>query len=115
MILIMLYMNFDSNNFVKIGYAKDPQKRYKAYKTHNPTMEMRWTCAGNVQKEKKAQKDLVKLNGVRKIGTEWFQVSDEVYTELYTNGFKAIKSRKSVINRKFEPKPTAAEEIASWI
>ena len=33
-------MNFGSNNFVKIEYAKDPQKRYKAYKTHNPTTKM---------------------------------------------------------------------------
>ena len=60
----MLYLMMDKASdgyFVKVGKAKRPKERRKAYATHNPTAIMRSTCAGMDTEERHCHKILEQL------------------------------------------------------
>lgn len=94
----MLYlMMCESNgkNLVKVGESRDLISRRKSYKSHNPLAIMRSSCAGTEIAEDYCHKELAKL-GTRIKGTEWFVVSDTVFSYLYTVGMKAFFTDRNI-------------------
>ena len=84
----MLYLMMDQKknyNLVKVGESRQLDNRRSNYKSHNPFAIMRSTCAGTESEERKCHTMLYTL-GQRVTGTEWFIVSDEVFTMLYNYG-----------------------------
>ena len=67
-----------AQNLYKIGYANDIDKRMTAYKTHNPFVEWARYTKGSEKDEKKLHQ---KYKKYRTTG-EWFQLPDEIVTEL---------------------------------
>ena len=72
-----------SNNYLKIGIAKDINNRLKKYKTHNPDFKVLYTREGTYSDEYFLHKilDKYKIND-----TEWM-----VYDEHIIEIFKTIK------------------------
>lgn len=96
----MVYLMMDKNtrgNLVKIGVSRDLTSRRRSYKTHNPYAIMRSSCAGTESQESKAHSILAR-NGKRIKGTEWFEVSDEMFERLYKQGMKAIFPKQNPIH-----------------
>lgn len=80
----MLYF-IKSNGFVKIGYAKNIDKRMKQYYTHNPDFQLLDSIDGELQEEKFLHKILKNYQ----FRTEWFYDVPEVYS--IWNSFKQCK------------------------
>lgn len=103
----MLYLMLDKRGeqyFAKVGLAKAPSRRRSAYKTHNPCAIMRSTCAGTESAENSAHYTLGR-SAIRRVnGTEWFEVSAEVFAELYEKGMGYIRPNQKPIHfiEKFE-------------
>lgn len=84
----MLYLMMDEKkkcNLVKVGESRQLNKRRRSYKTHNPCAIMRSTCAGTEMQETLCHMKLNKI-GKRILNTEWYMVSDEIFTKLYEEG-----------------------------
>lgn len=97
----MLYLMLDKRNnqfFAKVGMAKRPSERRRAYSTHNPCAIMRSTCAGTGNEENLCRSALSKRS-IRRIGsTEWFEVTEEVFTLLYENGMGFLRPKQKPIH-----------------
>jgi hypothetical protein len=87
----MLYLLHQKNeNKVKVGYSSQRGRngilaRMKQYKTHNPSFICRSYCRGSRADEKHCHNILYEL-GTKEKGSEWVEVSKELYDELYTKG-----------------------------
>ena len=91
----MLYLMMcqgKEKNMIKVGYTSERscQTRRKDYTTHNPLAIMRSHCAGNKEAEKEARATLVKMGATREKGSEWFEVSDELFNSLYNDGLRFV-------------------------
>lgn len=94
-----------SNNYLKIGIAKNIDNRLKQYKTHNPDFEIICTRDGTYSDEYFLHKILEKY----KINdTEWM-----IYDEKIINIFKNIKlnHKKSVSKDKSKKRKKHVKEI----
>lgn len=97
----MVYLIMDKTvrgNLVKVGESRDLTSRRRNYKSHNPYAIMRSSCAGTESQERKAHSILVKFGGKRIKGTEWFEVSDEVFQTLYEKGMGAFFPQQNPIH-----------------
>lgn len=96
----MIYL-IKSNNFYKVGYTNNLQKRLKSYNTDNPNIEIISICK-TYKKTKHTLECLVHkeiiANGYKfHNGTEWFRVPRNQQKTFNTNGlkmFKCCKNRK---------------------
>ena len=94
----MLYLMMTEScgkNLVKVGESRDITARRRSYKSHNPLAIMRSSCAGTEVAEEYCHKELSKL-GERIKGTEWFIVSDTVFSYLYSVGMKAFFTDRKI-------------------
>ena len=69
----MIYL-IESSTYYKIGYAKDVNKRMKAYNTHNPDFKLIDTLEGT----KEVENTLHKLCKNYQVKSEWFHKKEEV-------------------------------------
>lgn len=82
----MIYL-LKSNNYYKVGYAKDIASRLNAYKTHNPDFELIGYKHGDKTSESKWHEF---LKGFRKDDTEWFNITDEEVGKQLVDAFTNI-------------------------
>lgn len=80
----MLYLMSDGTANVKIGYAVDPNKRLKTFKTGNPNIKIESSKPGSILDEKALQK-LCKQYHYK---GEWFIDCEEVRNEF--NNYNAF-------------------------
>lgn len=99
----MLYLMMDKASdgyFVKVGQAKRPKERRKAYTTHNPTAIMRSTCAGTDTEERHCHKILEQLG--TKVGKgEWYRVPLPIFNKLYLNGMNYFYPKKKAHDKEY--------------
>lgn len=99
----MLYLMMDNltdSHLVKVGYSdgtKNLAKRRKSYYSHNPKAIMRSTCAGSRDMENSCHLTLSEL-GNRISGTEWFEVSADLFNSLYTEGMAFFRPNHKPIH-----------------
>lgn len=96
----MVYLMMDKTargNLVKVGESRNLTSRRRNYKSHNPYAIMRSSCAGTEGREKQAHSILANF-GKRIRGTEWFEVSDEVFQMLYKKGMGAFFPKQQPIH-----------------
>ena len=79
-----------TKNFAKVGFTTarsrvNQSTRWGHYQTHNPSAIVRSTCAGMRPQENQCHKILYGL-GQKVKGSEWVEVSDELFQELYQKG-----------------------------
>lgn len=98
----MIYL-LKAQNLYKIGYANDIDKRMTAYKTHNPFVEWARYTKGSEKDEKKLHQ---KYKKYRTTG-EWFQLPDEIITELI--------QKFQIVFPYFSTKPLTASEVQEAI
>ncbi len=97
MLYMMMQKGANNTFYVKVGVTRNSVKsRYSQYKTHNPCAFLRSSCAGVNAAENSCHKTLSKI-GERISGTEWFIVSEEVYTTLYEQGMRYFYPKHSPI------------------
>lgn len=92
----MLYLMMDrtpNTYIVKVGMSKNPSQRRRDYKSLNPLAIMRCECAGMRTEENYCHSALAKI-GNRIKGTEWYIVSEEIFTNLYENGILALYEKR---------------------
>lgn len=88
----MLYLMMDrlaNSQLVKVGFSngtKNLATRRKNYYSHNPKAIMRSTCAGGQDLENACHHALSELGANRISGTEWFEVSADLFNTLYVEG-----------------------------
>lgn len=96
MLYLMMCKNNGNKNLVKVGVTRQLSARRHQYKSHNPYAIMRSSCAGTENQEIKCHSMLLKM-GKRVRGTEWFEVSDEVFQNIYKQGMKIFFPNHSPI------------------
>ena len=75
--LYLIKLKGETNTLLKIGYTKDIDKRLKAYKTHNPLVELVDIKEGNTIDESFLHNKLKQY--LFDNSEEWFIENDEVY------------------------------------
>ena len=97
----MLYLMLDKRNnqfFAKVGLAKRPKERRRAYSTHNPCAIMRSTCAGTGAEELRCREVLGRYS-LRRLGsTEWFEVDEKTFNLLYKKGMGLLRPNQKPIH-----------------
>ena len=89
----MLYLNQDKSEnkyYVKVGYTSQRGERgilarMSQYKTHNATVICRSYCRGTRADEKHCHNILYDL-GTKQKGSEWVEVSPQLFQQLYDKG-----------------------------
>ena len=99
----MLYLMMSTTHtkfLVKVGFSngvRSLNNRRKAYYSHNPGAIMRSTCAGSVSMECQCHSQLSTI-GNRISGTEWFEVSEKIFDELYEKGMSYFRPNQQPIH-----------------
>lgn len=97
----MLYLMLDKREkqyYAKVGLAKRPKERRRAYATHNPCAIMRSTCAGTGNEETICQSKLSQMSIARIGSTEWYEVDKQTFEYLYTYGMGALRPKQQPIH-----------------
>lgn len=97
----MLYLMLDKREnqyYAKVGLAKRPRERRRAYATHNPCAIMRSTCAGMGNEEAICQNKLSQMSICRIGSTEWYEVDKRTFEYLYTYGMGALRPKQQPIH-----------------
>jgi hypothetical protein len=97
----MLYLMLDKREnhyYAKVGLAKRPKERRRAYATHNPCAIMRSTCAGTGNEEAICKTRLSKISMARIGSTEWFEVDGKTFEQLYENGMGELRPKQQPIH-----------------
>ena len=94
--LYLMMCKSNNKNIVKVGVTRQLTQRRAQYKSHNPFAIMRSSCAGTEGQENKCH-SLLNQIGKRITGTEWFEVSDEVFQDLYSQGMQKFFPNHSPI------------------
>lgn len=84
----MLYL-IKSQQYVKIGFTTDLEKRMSIYTTHNPDFELLDTCIGTLKDEKSLHKQIKDFQ----FKNEWYYDNPKIY-EIW-NIFKRTASLKN--------------------
>lgn len=83
----MLYL-IESSNYIKIGYAKDVDKRIKQYETHNPKFNLIDATIGDLTDEAELHRNLKPY----KYKNEWFYFNKDVII-IWLNYVKSKEPR----------------------
>lgn len=86
----MLYL-IKSENYIKIGYSENLEKRLQSYNTHNPNYQLIDTIEGDEDLEK----TIHRLCKEFKFKNEWFHLNQfiiDVWNNLKTSNFISIDS-----------------------
>lgn len=97
----MLYLMLDKREnhyYAKVGLAKRPRERRRAYATHNPCAIMRSTCAGTGNEEAICQNKLSQMSICRIGSTEWYEIDKRTFEYLYTYGMGALRPKQQPIH-----------------
>ena len=97
----MLYLMLDKREnhyYAKVGLAKKPRERRRAYATHNPCAIMRSTCAGMGNEEVICQNKLSQMSICRIKSTEWYEIDKQTFEYLYTYGMGALRPKQQPIH-----------------
>lgn len=97
----MLYLMLDKREnhyYAKVGLAKKPRERRRAYATHNPCAIMRSTCAGTGNEEVICQNNLSRMSICRIKSTEWYEIDKQTFEYLYTYGMGALRPKQQPIH-----------------
>lgn len=97
----MLYLMLDKRGteyYAKVGLAKRPKERRRAYATHNPCAIMRSTCAGTGNEEMLCQSRLSQMSICRIGSTEWYEVDKRTFDHLYNYGMGALRPKQQPIH-----------------
>lgn len=97
----MLYLMLDKREerfYAKVGLAKRPKERRRAYATHNPCAIMRSTCAGMGNEEKLCQDRLSQMSICRIGLTEWYEVNKHTFDILYQSGMGVLRPKQQPIH-----------------
>ena len=97
----MLYLMLDKREnhyYAKVGLAKKPRERRRAYATHNPCAIMRSTCAGMGNEEVICQNKLSRMSICRIKSTEWYEIDKKTFEYLYTYGMGALRPKQQPIH-----------------
>lgn len=78
---------------IKIGMSRDVDKRMSNYRCDNPSALLISTTAGVEREESYYHHQLYRL-GMKKYGGEWFEVSEEFFTQCLKTGFNTFKMHK---------------------
>lgn len=92
----MIYL-MESGEYYKIGYAKDVEKRMKAYSTHNPNFKLIDSLVGT----KEVENTLHKLCKDFQVKSEWFYKKDEILIiwNTYKQFSEFLKNKTSEFNK----------------
>ena len=95
----MLYLMLDKREnhyYAKVGLAKKPRERRRAYATHNPCAIMRSTCAGMGNEEVICQNKLSRMSICRIKSTEWYEIDKQTFEYLKRTNIDDITFNKAI-------------------